>query len=48
MCLMLYIGTAGELATTASADVRIEEVERARSGVKQWFSGQPLAKAIGG
>ena len=38
MCLMLYIGTADKLSLRASSDLRIETVDEARLGVKQWFS----------
>ena len=35
---MLYIGTAEELPLRSLSDLRIEAVDDARLGVKQWFS----------
>ena len=46
MCLMLYIGTADEPSFTVSADLRVEEVDQRRLGVKQWFS-QPVVRFVG-
>ena len=46
MCLMLYIGTAKELSLRSSSDLRIETVDDARLGVKQWFSS-PVVHFVG-
>ncbi len=43
---MLYIGTAKELSLRSSSDLRIETVDDARLGVKQWFS-QPAVHFVG-
>jgi hypothetical protein len=36
--LMLYIGTAEALPLLSSADLKIEDVDEHRAGVRQWFS----------
>ena len=46
MCLILYIGTATEMPLTSTADLRVERVDDARQGVKQWFS-QPAVRFVG-
>ena len=43
---MLYIGTAEELPTSSSPDLRIETVSAARQDVKRWFS-QPAVSFVG-
>jgi len=43
---MLYIGTAEELTTSSSPDLRIETVSAARQDVKRWFS-QPAVSFVG-
>ena len=46
MCLMLYIGTAGELPLASSPDLAIEAVDAARHDVTQWFS-RPAVRFVG-
>lgn len=46
MCLMLYIGTAGEMPVEPSRDLRLEPVPADRRGVAQWFS-QPVVRFAG-
>ena len=46
MCLMLYVGTAAALPLISSADLRVENVDEARQGVKQWFSS-PAVRFVG-
>ena len=38
MCLMLYLGTRGDLALRADLDLTVEEVETSGEAVRQWFS----------
>ena len=38
MCLMLYLGTNGNLPLRAAPDLAVEEVETSREAVRQWFS----------
>ena len=37
MCLMLYLGTNGNLPPRAAPDLAVEEVETSREAVRQWF-----------
>lgn len=46
MCLMLYLGTNGNLPLRADPDLAVEEVESAREAVRQWFS-LPIVRFIG-
>ncbi len=39
---MLYIGTADELPPVSSTDLKVEALETAREGVRQWFSHQAV------
>jgi len=46
MCLMLYLGTQGDLPLRAGPELAIEEVETSRAAVRQWFS-LPTVRFIG-
>jgi hypothetical protein len=46
MCLMLYLGTYGDLPLRAAPDLAVEEVETSRDAVRQWFS-LPTVRFIG-
>lgn len=46
MCLMLYLGTRGDLPDESSADLRIEGVATSRQTVQQWFS-LPVVRFVG-
>ena len=37
MCLMLYLGTNGNLPVRAAPNLAVEEVEASREAVRQWF-----------
>lgn len=46
MCLMLYLGTASELSSPDSPDLRLEPVDDPRRAVAQWFS-HPVVRFVG-
>lgn len=46
MCLMLYMATGGEQPLRESPELRVEEIEGARTTVRQWFS-LPTVRFIG-
>lgn len=46
MCLMLYLGTKGEVPPHAAPELAVEEVESSGEAVRQWFSF-PTVRFIG-
>jgi hypothetical protein len=46
MCLMLYLGTNGNLPLRTAPDLAVEEVETSRAAVHRWFS-LPTVRFIG-